>query len=179
MRSAWPNPPSLITLEASRDGDYLVVPALTTGNLLWEASMAKTTSCVVYWLTDSRCVCPWRHGYIGISIDFRRRLHHQRYRQKRKFEATILFSGTWSECRALDKIAKTLTGHVRTLASRKKQAAKMRGIAKPIMQREKMAQAGSSRYIDRKPRSESYERARLAKNAKRAARRAAGLPRLY
>jgi hypothetical protein len=28
-------------------------------------SMDKTTSCVVYWLHDDRCICPWRHGYIG------------------------------------------------------------------------------------------------------------------
>lgn len=188
--------------------------------------MDKTTSCVVYWLFDGRCVCPWHHGYIGISICFEHRLAaHRRGLWKgarwrpREFNIQILFSGTRNECRSLEfkmrphfdigwnrnpgggrtdgerisqglkkngfkitwgnKIAKTLTGHVRTLESRLKQSASFKGTTKPPEQREKMHQAGLDRYADRKPRSESQERERLAKNARRAARRAAGLPRLY
>jgi hypothetical protein len=29
--------------------------------------MHKDLGCVVYWLHDRNCECPWRHGYIGIS----------------------------------------------------------------------------------------------------------------
>ena len=179
------------------------------------------SECVVYWLHDDRCVCPWRHGYIGISQRYSVRLwrHRKDDRWPLDFTATVLFEGTKLECRALEhrlrphfhigwnenpgggkthgpkisaalkglvipmerraRIAATLTGHVRTIESRKKQSDSFKGTTKPVPQREKMAQAGVDRYADRKLRSESYERQRLAKNAKRAARRAAGLPRQY
>ena len=78
-----------------------------------------------------------------------------------------------------DKIAKTLTGHVRTIASRAKQSASVKGRPKSAKWRDKASAIAESRYAEREPRSPTHERGRLAKNAKRAARRAAGLPRLY
>jgi hypothetical protein len=64
--------------------------------------MDKTTSCVIYWLTDSRCVCPWRHGYIGISTRYSIRLRQHKRKWPTTFKAQILFAGTLSECRALE-----------------------------------------------------------------------------
>jgi predicted GIY-YIG superfamily endonuclease len=69
--------------------------------------MNEKPQCVVYWLRDDRCVCPWRHGYIGISINLTSRL--KRHRSKRgtikikQFEATVLFRGTVDECFALER----------------------------------------------------------------------------
>lgn len=78
-----------------------------------------------------------------------------------------------------DKIAKTLTGHVRTITSRAKQSASVKGRPKSSEWRFKASAIAKRRYADRKPRSPTQERERLAKNAKRSARRVAGLSRLY
>jgi len=60
--------------------------------------------CVVYWLHDDQCICPWRHGWIGISQDFKGRLKTHRGNKNfpKDFETKILFSGTASECRNLE-----------------------------------------------------------------------------
>jgi hypothetical protein len=148
--------------------------------------MDKTTSCVVYWLHDDRCICPWRHGYIGISTRHSIRLnrHRRDNRWPANFQTTILFIGTQLECRRLeyalrphfeigwnenpgggkthgkkiaaalrgrpitwgDKIARTLTGHVRTPASRAKQAASLKGIPKSSEWRTKASAAAKTRY---------------------------------
>jgi hypothetical protein len=151
--------------------------------------MAKAT-CVIYWLHDSRCVCPWRHGYIGISTWLQHRLAAHRRGQgtsarvPANFSYQILFKGTAAECRALeyklrphfdigwnhnpgggktdserirasmlgrritwgDKIAKTLTGHVRTLESRAKQSSNVKGIPKSPEWRSKASAAAKARY---------------------------------
>lgn len=61
-------------------------------------------SCVVYWLQDEKCICPWRHGYIGISARWERRLKEHRWSKRfpKDFKATILFRGTEAECFALE-----------------------------------------------------------------------------
>jgi len=56
---------------------------------------------VLYWLYDARCVCPWRHGYIGITVRLPGRLK-QHAKRRRNFEWKILFEGTLHECRALE-----------------------------------------------------------------------------
>jgi hypothetical protein len=67
--------------------------------------------CVVYWLFDDRCFCPWRHGYIGISIQFDARLKRHRDRAGTRksavgvpsiFDHKIIFTGTVDECVALE-----------------------------------------------------------------------------
>jgi hypothetical protein len=148
--------------------------------------MDKTTSCVIYWLHDDRCICPWRHGYIGISTRyvFRLRYHRRDKRWPPNFQATVLFTGSLLECRKLeyrlrphlgigwnenpgggkthgpkirlamkgrtiswgDKIAKTLTGHIRTLESRAKQSASAKGIPKSPEWRIKASAAAKTRY---------------------------------
>jgi hypothetical protein len=192
------------------------------------------SACVVYWLKDKHCICPWRHGYVGITNNplLRIRNHRGSHRFPSNFQFQILFAGNELECLGLerrlrpipgigwniasggldgshpwtekqhkwvktrkaspktkelmrraaierskdpayiarmaegvrrafqdpqkranlsnslkgrsitwaDKIAKTLTGHVRTEASRAKQSAKMRGVPKSAEQRAKMAE---------------------------------------
>jgi hypothetical protein len=209
---------------------------------------SKNMPHVVYWLHDERCVCVWRHGYIGITYRPTQRL--QQHRGSGRFSSnlqwTVLFIGTRLQCRQIEfklrptqdigwnhapggnavseqarrkirlralqpdqlerlrikrenpkrlinlravmtrpkseewrnKIAATLTGHTRTEASRAKQSASAKGNPKSPEWRDRMSTIASSQGRG-KERSPTEERARLAKNAKRAARRAAGLPRLY
>lgn len=68
--------------------------------------------CIVYWLYDERCICPWRHGYIGVSIEFDARLQRHRLRAGTRkgavgvpaiFNHKILFIGTLDECLALEE----------------------------------------------------------------------------
>lgn len=68
--------------------------------------------CVVYWLFDDRCVCPWRHGYIGVSVEFDARLKRHRDRAGTRksavgvpsiFDHKILFIGGVDECVALEE----------------------------------------------------------------------------
>jgi hypothetical protein len=58
---------------------------------------------VVYWLFDDRCVCPWSHGYIGISGRIARRLNqHRESGRFPNFEIKILFKGAKNDCLALE-----------------------------------------------------------------------------
>ncbi|MGY8661770.1 NUMOD3 domain-containing DNA-binding protein [Bradyrhizobium sp. UFLA05-109] len=60
--------------------------------------------CVVYWLFDERCVCLLRHGYIGITSNWTKRL--QRHRRNGTFPVgfgwKVLFRGPKSVCRKLE-----------------------------------------------------------------------------
>jgi hypothetical protein len=61
---------------------------------------------VVYWFHDDQCICPERHGYIGISSRWPSRWW--RYKTLNRFvdaglSVRILFVGTRSECLALEK----------------------------------------------------------------------------
>jgi hypothetical protein len=64
--------------------------------------MDKTTSCLVYWLHDDRCVCPWRHGYIGISTNWFRRLKRHRTNLG-VFQWKHLFTGSIEQCLKLER----------------------------------------------------------------------------
>jgi len=57
---------------------------------------------LVYWLFDESCVCPWKHGYIGVTNNLHNRLKGHRAKQRRVFEHRILFKGTERECYALE-----------------------------------------------------------------------------
>lgn len=69
-------------------------------------------TCVVYWLFDDRCVCVWRHGYVGISTEADARLKRHRLRAGTRksavgvpaiFNHKILFTGTVDGCVALEE----------------------------------------------------------------------------
>jgi hypothetical protein len=68
--------------------------------------------CIVYWLHDERCICPWRHGYVGVSVQFDARLQRHRLRAGTRksavgipavFNHKILFAGTPDQCLALEE----------------------------------------------------------------------------
>lgn len=168
--------------------------------------MATRDYCV-YWLFDDTCSTPSDSGYIGACsrLDVRLRQHRLYFGTHKgginvpaEFRFAVLFVGPENECLAIERLfrpnsnigwnvlrggGRSARGTKHTAKFKRMQAKsaseRFRDVPKPIGQREKMAEAGLARYADRKPRPESYERQRLAKNAKRAARRAAGLPRLY
>jgi hypothetical protein len=163
----------------------------------------------VYWLYDDTCELPSHDGYIGCCsrLDVRLRGHRNgpgTYKGAigvpTNFKVEILYQGSEDECRAKERSLRPTKRigwnrnrgggrspygykHNHTKAHRRKLVesaqARFAGVPKSAKQREKMHQAGIDRYADRKPRSPTQERERLAKNAKRAACRAAGLPRLY
>lgn len=65
---------------------------------------------VVYWLYNDRCVCYWRHGYIGVSGRFNYRLSQHRRGHGQyavalpsNFQWKILFTGTREECFAVEE----------------------------------------------------------------------------
>jgi hypothetical protein len=59
--------------------------------------------CVVYWLFDETCVCPQRHGYIGISNNLKRRLwRHRRSERFPEFNVMIIGKGAVDECRKIE-----------------------------------------------------------------------------
>jgi hypothetical protein len=134
---------------------------------------------LVYWVYDRRCTSPERDGYIGCTSSAKRQIP----RAMERFNVTqfrILFRGTQDECLAVESKLRPRPGIGWNIAAGGSRYGNgLADVPKPITQRERMADTATSRYADRKPRSESYERQRLAKNAKRAAARAAGLPRQY
>jgi hypothetical protein len=66
--------------------------------------------CVVYWLYDDQCVCPWRHGYIGISRRWLNRLKRHRALRRRSFKWRILFSGTTADCLLIERTLRPTFG---------------------------------------------------------------------
>jgi hypothetical protein len=70
------------------------------------------SDCVVYWLHDDSCVCPWRHGYIGISArwKYREADHRRSGRWPEGYLATILFRGNREECLATEKEFRPVSG---------------------------------------------------------------------
>jgi hypothetical protein len=117
------------------------------------------------------------------------------------FKVNILFVGTKKECIKFQRKLRPTShigwnrnyggchiGHATGIKQNLNKSARQKlsslcgirflGSPKPINQREKMSTAAFANTTPIK-RTPSQERMRLAKNAKRAARRAAGLPRLY
>jgi hypothetical protein len=122
------------------------------------------SDCVVYWLHDDSCVCPWRHGYIGISARWENRLKEHRFSKRwpEGFQATILWRGTEAECFALemrfrpdhgigwnparggDNNGRTL-GYKHSDASRANVSNALRGHKKSEEWRRKLAAAGTGK----------------------------------
>jgi hypothetical protein len=61
-----------------------------------------TRECVVYWLYDEKCVCPWKHGYVGITFYWKRRIARHRQFFNFAFDCKILFRGSRGACLKLE-----------------------------------------------------------------------------
>ncbi len=61
--------------------------------------------CVVYWLFDETCRYPARHGYVGITTRFKRRIVEHRLSGEFPdgFSAVIIYEGTVDECFAIEE----------------------------------------------------------------------------
>jgi hypothetical protein len=130
--------------------------------------MAKSTTIgYVYWLFDGRCFCPWRHGYIGVTVNWPHRLHRHRTESdfpSTEFEAQVLFRGGIQECLALEQQMRPspdigwnrnpggLSGHA------------MKGIPKSPEQKAKMRAAALARYADPRERKRTSEAVKLSLN---------------
>ena len=59
---------------------------------------------LVYWLYDKQCVCYLRHGYIGRTSNWERRLIKHRFHRRfpSGFKWMFLFQGTRAECKQLE-----------------------------------------------------------------------------
>jgi len=64
---------------------------------------------VCYWVFDQTCVCPWRHGYVGVTKnrETRQRQHLRRFNGAR-FQ--ILFRGSQRECRKVEYALRPVAG---------------------------------------------------------------------
>jgi hypothetical protein len=127
--------------------------------------MAKTTG-VVYWLFDETCRDPERHGYIGVTVTWPRRLHRHRCEETSaflpdKFEGKVLFRGHIKACLALERKLRPHSniGWNRLPGGLSGHAGK--GVPKSPEHREKIRQAALRRFA--KP----AERKRLSKAVKR------------
>jgi hypothetical protein len=58
--------------------------------------------CILYWLFDDSCICLWRHGYIGITTNWTKRLQRHRRTMPRAFRFAILYRGSKEECKNLE-----------------------------------------------------------------------------
>jgi hypothetical protein len=104
---------------------------------------------LVYWLEDDLCVCPWRHGYIGATNRFARRMHQHRERWPKAFRHRIMLRGSKAECLALEARMRPTPGigwnsHVGGFVDGRGG----RGIPKSAGHREKQRQAALRRYAD-------------------------------
>jgi hypothetical protein len=113
--------------------------------------MTKPTIGVVYWLFDERCVCLWRHGYVGVSVTWPRRLWRHRAESTflpDKFAGKVLFRGPISRCLEIEhqlrptpaigwnRVPGGLSGHAQ------------KGVQKSPEHREKIRQAALRRWAD-------------------------------
>jgi hypothetical protein len=131
--------------------------------------MAKATTCVVYWLYNDGCICPWRHGYIGISVRWPQRLYRHKidgtHFRVKDTKWRILFIGTQDQCLELEKQLRPHLGIGWNKAYGGETTGKgIRGIPKSPEWREKMRLAALARYA--KP-GEKERTAKAVKNVLR------------
>jgi hypothetical protein len=123
-----------------------------------------TSFAVLYWLFDDRCVCLWRHGYIGVTVDWPHRLYRHRSESNflpSFFKGQVLFRGPVQHCLRLERKLRPTAGigWNKYPGGRSGHAAK--GVPKSPETRAKMRAAALSRYAD------PAERERTSKAVKR------------
>jgi hypothetical protein len=75
--------------------------------------MPRTARGVVYWLFNARCICPWRHGYIGMTVDWPHRMYRHRSESEfpvTDFQGRVLFEGTIKQCLAFEQRLRPVAG---------------------------------------------------------------------
>lgn len=140
---------------------------------------------LVYWIYDRTCKSPNSDGYVGYTNKPARQIKRGLERFNTK-QFKILFRGIQEECLAVEnKLRPRPNIGWNTATGGFVYGSGMANVPKPIEQRDKMSAAGFARY-ENKPSfkatarfktAEARQRARDNKNARRAARRALGLPR--
>jgi len=107
------------------------------------------SSAVIYWLYDERCVCPWRHGYVGMTVSWPHRLFRHRSESEfptKHFQGQILFQGTIKQCLKLEQQMRPSAGIGWNKAPGGLAGHALKGIPKTPEQRERMRAAALARY---------------------------------
>jgi predicted GIY-YIG superfamily endonuclease len=141
----------------------------------------------VYWLHDERCICPWHHGYVGITAHLPVRIAaHRRGNGKGAhslppdFRVQVLFVGPGIEALELEARLRPRPGigwnragggqkscigykhgEIFRQLKAKDAARRFKGVPKSPEQREKIRQAALRRYAD------PAERERMSEQVKR------------
>lgn len=112
----------------------------------------KGQSWFVYWLFDERCVCPWRHGYIGVCNNLPHRLFN--HRRNRRFPPNwdwkiLLTAPTEAECHKVERDFRPRhnIGWNQGIGGYRSGAG-LAGVPKSTEQKEKMRAAALRRYAD-------------------------------
>jgi hypothetical protein len=130
--------------------------------------MPRAQTATLYWLYDDRCVCIWRHGYIGMTVDWPHRMHRHRSESKflpHDFKGQVLFQGTIRQCTNWEKTLRPIAGIGWNKLPGGLSGHASKGVPKSPEHREKMRQAALARYT--KP----GEKERTAKAVKKAFRK--------
>jgi len=64
---------------------------------------AVVSMACVYWLFDETCICPRLHGYVGITVNARKRFAEHRRTRKIVFKTAILFEGDREACLSVER----------------------------------------------------------------------------
>lgn len=109
---------------------------------------------VVYWLHNDRCICLWRHGYIGVTNRLPQRWHQHRHggpvvRSHPDAACIVIFEGSREECLALE-LKMRPTPHIgwNIGFGGSLLGGGLRGVPKPPEQRAKQRAAALKRYAD-------------------------------
>lgn len=113
--------------------------------------------CCVYWLFDDHCICLWRHGYIGVTINLTRRLAGHRRGNGRgtkllpeNFQFEILFTGTSAQCFELEQHLRPvpMIGWNRARGGPRAPDEILKGIPKSLEHKARIAAASKLRWSD-------------------------------
>lgn len=114
------------------------------------------TKAVVYWLYDDRCICYFRHGYIGVTVSWPRRLWRHRAESSAflpsDFEGKVLFRGHIKECLALEQQLRSTAGIGWNRYPGGRSGTASKGLPKSPEHKAKIRAAAFERWKDREAR---------------------------
>ena len=114
------------------------------------------SECVVYWLHDAYCTHVQKHGYVGISTNFWRRLaRHQKDKRFPLFDWSIVYIGTREKCLEIEYDLRPTWG----VGWNKAEGGEIGCGTQPksLEQKAKMSAAAKARYTDLKERELAKE----------------------